>query len=169
MKAIIKIAYRIVIDAHAETSFEKNVWNASYQEFLLKSQAYNAEGKFKTFTEMKASDGRANSLHYKSGFAIGHFINDLKNKIPYLQDTLEKNISFTTHRFEMIESDITNKSAHTVAIIFISDDLLLLRNIGDYMILSAAENISNQAAETFLVQIQPNLSIINYAGIEPLK
>lgn len=79
---------------------------------LLKSQAYNPEGKIKTFSELKAADGRANSLHYKTGFAVGGFISLLKNQILFLQDAAGKTILFYTFRFEVLESDITNKSAH---------------------------------------------------------
>ena len=89
-KATIKLAYRQVIDASSKSSFEKNVFNASYSEFLIKSQAYNLERKYKTFSEMKAADGLANSLHYKSGFVIVHFVNGLNNKISGLCDTLKK-------------------------------------------------------------------------------
>ncbi len=53
----------------------------------MKSQAYDKEQKFKTFKEMVANDPKANSLHYKSGFAIGNLIEQLNKKIPELQDT----------------------------------------------------------------------------------
>ncbi len=58
--AIIKLAFRQVIDASAETEFEKRVLNTSYAEFLLKSQAYNMEGRFSTFSAMKKADGSSN-------------------------------------------------------------------------------------------------------------
>jgi hypothetical protein len=164
-KATIKINYRHIIDVHAETGFEKNVWHASYEEFLLKSQVYNPGNKFKTFTGMKANDGRANSLHYKTGFAVGHFINQLKNEIPYLYNNLGKNIHFAAHQFEMIESNIINKEEHKVAVIFITGNFILLDHINDYMILAKAENILKENTETFLLKIQPNLSIISYVEI----
>jgi hypothetical protein len=81
-QAKIKLVYRQVIDEASESGFEKAIFQASYQGFLLKSQTYNLEGKFKTFTKLKANDGRANSLHYKRGFSVVHFIAQLNNKIP---------------------------------------------------------------------------------------
>src|SRR5882757_860494 len=87
----IKITWRRVIDHSTEDIFEKKVLYYSYQEFLLKAQAYNPEGKFQTFSELKANDGRANSLHYKSGFGIIGFIDALNKQIPYLMDTLGHN------------------------------------------------------------------------------
>ena len=49
-RALIKLIYKQVIDASSTGDFERNVFNATYHEFKLKSQAYNMEGKFKTFT-----------------------------------------------------------------------------------------------------------------------
>ncbi len=160
----IKIAYRQIIDASSQTNFERNVFNASYNEFLLKSQAYNPEKKFKTFTELKANDGRANSLHYKSSFAVVSFINNLNNQIPNLQDTLGQNIRFETYKFEVIESSITDKTVHKVAIIYFTDTLTLFEIIGDYILLGVDKlnNVSDEPVETFLLKMHPNLSIVNY-------
>jgi hypothetical protein len=115
-KALIKLAWKQVIDVKSGGDFEHKVFNASYQEFLLKSQAYNMDRKFKTFTEMKINDGRANSLHYKLSFAVGHFIAGLNNKIPGLRDNSGNNPAFEVPRFELVESDITDKTSHKVAI-----------------------------------------------------
>ncbi len=137
-KALIKIAYKQIIDASSQTSFEKNVYNASYKEFLLKSQAYNP---------------------------------DLNNQIPNLQDTLGQNIRFETYKFEVIESDITNKSAHKVAIIYFTDTLTLFEIIGDYMLLGVGDNLNNvsdEPVETFLLKMQLNLSIVNYQLLKKL-
>ena len=95
-KALIKIAYRQIMDASSQNSFEKNVLQFSYEEFKMKSQAYNPEGKFKTFSELKAHDGRANSLHYKSGFGVIGFIDSLNKQVPNLADTLGQNILFNS-------------------------------------------------------------------------
>src|SRR3954465_13080394 len=90
-KGLIKLAYRQIIDADSKGNFEKSVLSLSYEEFLMKSQAYNKDQKFKTFKEIVANDGKANSLHYKSGFSIGSLIQQL-DKIPILQDTLGKSL-----------------------------------------------------------------------------
>jgi len=166
--ALIKIAYRQIIDATSTGSFEQQVLDASYNEFLMKCQAYNPEGKYKTFTQMKAADGRANSLHYKSGFAIGHFINSLNNKIPGLFDTLGKNLLFETQQFEVIESDITSKTEHKVAITYFTDTLTLFEIIGNYLLLANGNELTEQkkeAVETFLFQLQPHCSIISYQTV----
>ena len=160
-KAIVKLAYKQVIDASSTGNFEKSVLFASYQEFLLKSQAYNPGNRLKTFSEMKNNDGRANSLHYKLSFSVGYCIEMLKNTIPGITDNLGNNILFEVPRFELIASDITTIDAHKVAIIYTTGDLTLLNTFGEYMVLALPDS-----AETFTVKMQDKLSVINYKEVD---
>ena len=165
LKAFIKLAYRQVINASSQTGFERNVLHFSYEEFKMKSQAYNPEGKFKTFTELKAHDGRANSLHYKSGFAVAGFIESLNKLIPVLTDSLGQKISFSTYKFEVIESDITNKLLHNVAITYYTDSMALYEIIGDSLLLAPADKVidgENESAETFMVKMQDGIAVSGY-------
>jgi len=150
-KGLIKLAYRQVIDAGSKGNFEKSILSVSYNEFFMKSQAYNKEQKFKTFKEMVANDGKANSLHYKSGFAIGNLIEQLNNKIPELQDTLGKSVDFEMHEFEIIDSDITNPAAHKVAIVYFTDIFTLFGNMAEYLLLAKGNQSVNDSAETFVL------------------
>ena len=171
-KAIIQLTYRQVIDASADTTFEKNVLHFSYEEYKMKSQAYNRDGSIATFTALKAKDGRANSLHYKAGFAIGGLIGGLNNKIPFLRDALGQPVEFDNHTFEVIESDITNILLHKVAIHFITGWLTLFEIIGDSLLLSKKNDLENgfqKPVETFMLKLQPGLSIINYQEIPVFK
>ncbi|WP_158994353.1 hypothetical protein [Mucilaginibacter sp. L196] len=163
-KALIKLAYKQVIAIKDEGNFEKKVFNATYQEFLLKSQAYNPDRKLKTFTQLKASDGRANSLHYKLSFAIGGFLKSLNNKIPFLKDNAGNSLVFDVPVFELVESDIEDKEAHIVAINYITCVLTLLSVIGEYLILAIGDVNPEGGAETITVKMQPGLSIISYKG-----
>ncbi len=92
------------------------------------------------------------------------FINNLNNQIPNLQDTLGQNIRFETYKFEVIESSITDKTVHKVAIIYFTDTLTLFEIIGDYILLGVDKlnNVSDEPVETFLLKMHPNLSIVNY-------
>lgn len=171
-KALIKIVYRQVITSKNESAFEKQLLKVSYEEFLLKSQAYSRDGSIKTFTAMKAADGRANSLHYKTGFAVDGLINLLNKQIPGLQDSVGQSVLFDNYRFEVLESDITNANSHTVAIWYYTETLTLLDQFGNYLIvaygnktleLSTAypQNIEN----SFLLLLQTGMSISEYAAI----
>ncbi len=163
--ALIKLDVRQVIDISATSAFEKAILQASYQEFLLKSQAYNPEGKWKTFSALKAHDGRANSLHYKCSFAVVGIINTLQKQLPFLTDTLEQPIEFDTFRFELVESDISDKSVHKVAIHYITNVFSFFGSIDDCMILAKGDKFNHPVetpAETFLLQLRSNLSICSY-------
>lgn len=162
----IRLSYRHIIDQASPTAFEQHIHQASYEEFLLKSQAYNQEGKFKTFTELKANDGRANSLHYKSGFAVSGFIGLLNNVIPFFEDNAGKAFEFDDHRFEVIESDITNKQQHIVALHFTTPVFILKQAFGNFLVLA---NINTENCETCTVQLQPNISVVYFEEkIEPV-
>jgi hypothetical protein len=165
-KAKIKLVYRQVIDESSQSGFEKAIFHASYQEFLLKSQAYNPEAKFKTFSKMKANDGRANSLHYKLGFAVTHFIVQLNNRIPLLKDNLGNKMSFEIARFELIESHIDDISLHKIAINYEVAILNLVELFGEYMLLSRNEAAEGEPVETFVLRMQPDLSITSYQQVE---
>ncbi|SDF00269.1 hypothetical protein SAMN05216464_111245 [Mucilaginibacter pineti] len=164
--ALIKLAYKQIIDASAQGEFEKRVFHASYQEFLLKMQTYNPDRKFKTFTELKAHDGRANSLHYKLSFAVGHFFEMLNGRIPELKDNLGNQLKFEIPQFELMESDIDDRSAHKLAIIYTTGTLNLLNQLAEFMILADGDATDKAAQDTFIVKMQSNLSIISYQADE---
>jgi hypothetical protein len=162
-KGLVKLAYRQVISADSKGSFERNVLNTSYEEFFMKSQAYNQEQKFKTFKEMVANDAKANSLHYKSGFAIVTFMQQLNNKIPGLHDVLDKSLSFEGYMFEIIDSDITNVAAHKVAITYTTGTFTYFGTIGDYLLLAEGDKLNEaEPIETLTLKMQNGLSIISY-------
>lgn len=155
--AFIKLVYKQVIDTSSTGNFERNVFQATYDEFKLKSQTYNQEGRFTTFTELKANDGRANSLHYKISFAAEYFIEGLKNQMPGLVDNIGNPVSFDVATFELIESDLTNRDAHQLAVNYSTGILTLYDIAGEYLILAKGD-----ASDTFTIKLQPNLSVAEF-------
>jgi len=165
-KALIKLAWKQVIDSSSVGSWEQRIFHDSYNEFLLKSQAYDPEKKFSRFSEILANDGRANSLHYKLSFAVLHHIDKLNKKIPGLMDEAGRaNILFEIPEFKLLESNINDRSAHKIAIIYTTGFFSLLENFGEYLLLTAAgmrQQENNEPVESFVIKMQPGLSIINY-------
>src|SRR5436190_10575420 len=96
-KTEIKIAYRQIIDSQSSGSFEKNIFNDSFQEFCMQAQVYDRRKKFKTFHELIQYEPRANSLHYKVGFAIGLYVKELNHIIPGLEDSIGQPITFSRY------------------------------------------------------------------------
>ena len=160
--ALIQLAYKRVIDASATGNFEQKVFKATYEEFLIKSKAYNPGNKIKTFSALKAHDGGANSLHYKISLATGHYIDTLTHKIPSLTDNIDNPVLFDVARFELLESDIFDMSKHKIAIEFITQPLTLCSTMGEYMLLAYGPINTIEPAQTFVLKMQPDLSILNY-------
>jgi hypothetical protein len=167
--ALITISFTQLIDASMQGWFEKGVINSSYDEFLLKSQVYNRERKFRTFQEMKANDGKANSLHYKCSFPVIPYVELLKHEIPGLKDNTQLPIKFKTYQFQIVDSDITTKLAHKVSITYYTDVLSLLDNFGEYLLLAygdrfieAPEIAGKPLEDAFLLRIVPQLSFSSY-------
>lgn len=168
-KALIKVSYKQNFDTGATTDFEKNILHYSYQEYKMKQQAYNPDGTITTFTTLKAKDGRANSLHYKTGFAVIGIIEKLNKTITIIQDGEQQAIKFDVHRFEIIESDINTPEKHKVAIHYISDDLTLYETFGNYLLVAYGDTTTvevDKPTETFLLKVQPGMNIVAYKELQ---
>ncbi|MET0392418.1 MAG: hypothetical protein ABW019_04720 [Chitinophagaceae bacterium] len=166
----IRLAWYQVIDASATGSFEQLIFHDSYAEFQLKVQAYTRGHALTRFSSILAYDGRASSLHYKTGFGVQHHIEALNKQIPGLQDTAGRmNIPFETSEFNVLESDTADKQLHRVAITYITDSFTLLNNFAEYLVLAAGPEDEQM---TFTIKMQPGLSIVHYEEVmvpQPLR
>lgn len=158
-RTMIKLAIRQVIHASSTGTFAKNVFHDTYAEFLLQSQAYNPDEVFSTFAEMVEHQPKANSLHYKTGFAVGLYIQSLANLVPGAWDTLGNiQLSFERHQFKIIHSSIHDRQQHKVAILYYTAPLRLHRVIGDYLLLGF-----NDTTDTFTLKLNDDISVCNYS------
>jgi len=85
--------------------------------------------------------------------------------MPFIRDNLGNKLSFETPRFELIESHIEDISLHKVAVYYETEPFTLVEFMGEYLLLSNSGKAENELAETFVVRMQPNLSILYYQGI----
>lgn len=172
--AFIKLSYKQIIDKDSDTALAQDVFNDSYNEFLMQVQAYNADNRYKTLAEVIAANAKANSLHYKVGFSIGLYIRALNNQVPGLQDTLgHVNLPFESSSFQLLNSHIGDPSKHKVAITFTTGPLTLIGNYGQYMLLAHGELSKDELAEgveTFMLKVQDGLSVVHYkeTAMEPV-
>lgn len=156
--SMIKLAIRQVIDAHTSGAFARQVFRDSYAEFLLQSQVYNPDEVFSTFAEIVAHQPKANSLHYKTGFAVGLYIRSLNNLVPDTWDLSgNTQLAFEKHQFKIIASSIRDPQQHKVAILYYTADLLLHRVIGEYLLLG-----TNNSTDTFMLKLSDQVTICNY-------
>jgi hypothetical protein len=168
--ALIKLAYQQVIDASSTGEFEKRVFEDTYEEFLIQAQAYNRENMFTSFDQLTANNPKANSLHYKVGFAIGLYVKELNNRIPGLYDSLNRvHIPFAGYQFEILASDITDKQVHKVSLLYTTDTLTLFGMAGNHMLLATGDQLNNASPEgvdTFFIPVQERMAIVSYRMTE---
>lgn len=164
--AIIRLCYRQLIDHRASSAFEQDVFNDSYAEWQLQAQRYNQDKQFSRLEEIIAHDPKASSLHYKVGFAVGLYIQQLNRQIPGLRDTTGKiPIPFSQHLFELVDSDLRDRRRHVVAISYTSEPLLFFGSVGNNLILSNDNRpafVREGRASTFLLHLYEGLIISEY-------
>jgi hypothetical protein len=167
--ALIKLSYRQIIDSTSPGSFEQNVLTASFNEFLIRSKAYDAEMKYKSYSEMLAGDESAQTLQYKCGAHIVPHIELLNGNIPQIRDMDGRYIKFQTHKYRLIESGTRDRASHKISITYVTDYLTMLDSNDEYMILVYGNKKKELAVAcgepitgAFTVQIVPGLSICSF-------
>jgi hypothetical protein len=160
-KALVRLAYRQIIDANATTPFEQQVFHATWSEFCIQQQSFSKGQELYTWEAIKNTFPKSNpALPFKVSFSIAGIIAALGKQIPGLQDTLGvQTIPFLQHRFELISSDVKEASQHQVSITYITPELTLFEVIGDQLLLAL------QPPQTFQLKMQPRLSIISYEPV----
>ncbi|GEP97969.1 hypothetical protein [Chitinophaga cymbidii] len=155
-KAIVKIAFRQIIDANASGTFERDVWRDSYQEYLVQVQSFDRERQYPTWDALRTAIPKANvNVQYKTAFAIGLYVQGLQNKIPGAITASGQSISFENYQFEILASDVRNPNIHAVSITYTTPPLELLDAFGAWLLL-------RRETEVFMAEIQPGLSIVHY-------
>lgn len=160
MNKVIRFCYRKIIDASSEKAWERLVHEDSFAEFKMQAQRFNEENKYNTFNEILQHNTAAEQLHFLSSAAIIPYLKYLDEKIPDVLNVLGKHfVPFKDFRFEIINSDMRDKSKHTVAINFYSEPVTWIDTVGDKMIISI--NNETEAGEwlTEILSLQPFLSI----------
>jgi hypothetical protein len=152
------------MDATAKGAWEKYVFDDTYTEFLMQSQLYNQDKKYQSFAELVSHVPGAEKLHFLVSAAITGYLRQLNGLIPDIVNNNDKHfLSFTNYRFEIINSDINNKSAHKIAVSFYSPQLVWHETINDFLLVSDTGNQNNAAGDgmilTEMVRLQPFLSI----------
>lgn len=163
-KRIITLCYRKIIDINSVSLWDNLVFNATYNEFLMQAQYYNQQQQYQTFAQLIHHVPDASNLHYLVSSACIGYLQQLDEKIPDIYNILGRQfLSFTSFKFELINSDINNKAAHQIAINFYTKSLDWHETIGNYLLLSNPNNEEEATAEgaqsTDLLQLVPFLSI----------
>ena|SRR5581483_11798053 len=159
-KAIIRLCYRKIIDIQASKPWDKYVFEDTYTEFLLQSQLYNQEKKYTAFSDLLHHVPAAEKLHFLVSAAAIGYLQQLHGKVPDLVNNLGRLfLPFKNFRFEIINSDIKDKSKHQVAINFFTDELVWHDTIGNQLLLSVPGHTEEGDILTELFTIPPFVSI----------
>lgn len=159
-KGIIRLAYRKIIDAEAQNVWEKYVFDATYQEFLIQAQNYNQEKKYSTFAEMLHHVPNADKLHFLVSASAINYLKQLNGKVPDILNNLGKLfLPFTKYKFEIIDSDISDRSKHRVVIEFISEPLTWIDTIDNLLLVNINDTKGEDGQLTDMVTLRPYLSI----------
>jgi hypothetical protein len=163
-KTQIKVAFRHVIDRHSNTPFEKDVFRDSYDEYRIQVQSFDPEGKYPTWTELRKEFPKVNlNVNYKTGFAIGLYVRQLENKMPAAFDNLGSPLALESHRFEILESSIVDRSHHKVAITFETTVCHLKAILGEYLLIALP---NAEDGDTITVRMQPGMSVVRFTTPE---
>lgn len=170
-KALIKLAWRQVIDINSNTPFEQDIFNTTFAEFIFQQQSFSKGEELYTWSAIRSKFPKAHpALPFKVSFSIAGLLQSLDKKIPDLEDTLSlRPIHFFNHYFQLIESDIRDHSVHKVAVIYFTDTLTYFGNIGDALLLTdgdAAHTPEHQPISTFQLRADPRLSIFSYVELQ---
>lgn len=158
---IITLCYRKIIDARSQKEWEKLVFEDTWREFKMQAQLFNQEKKYSTFSQLVLNVPAAEKLHFLVSAAAVNYIRQLGNKIPDVVNNIGKIfLGFSNFYFEIVNSDIQNKTVHSVAVNFYSDELIWHETIGEYLLLSPVDVAT--ADQTHLYKLQPFVNIHSY-------
>jgi hypothetical protein len=156
--AIIKLAYKQLIDAHSATPFEQKVFHATYSEFLVQQQSFSKGKELHSWEAIRSTFPKSDpALPFKVSFSIAGVIGSLDHRIPGLEDALgDCSIPFSRYRFSLIAADAKDPSLHKISLTWFTEELTLLAIIGNQLLLSQTPPHTTQ------LKMQPGLSVVHY-------
>lgn len=164
----ITLCYRKIIDASSSQPWDKLVFEDTYTELRMQAQLYNPERRFRSYAELLHHVPGASQLSFLvSGVARG-YLPQLGGLVPDVTNNLGRHfLKFSRFQFEIINSDLLDKSRHQVAITFFSERLTWHTTIDSLLLVSEVEAVpENGERLTHLVALRPYLSV--YSLQQPL-
>lgn len=156
---VMTLCYRKIIDAASARPWDKLVFEDTYAELQLQAQLYNPERRFRTYAELLQHAPGAGQLPFLVSGVARAYLPQLQGLVPDIVDNLGRHfLKFSRFQFEIINSDLLDRSRHQVAINFYSDPLIWHATIDNLLLVSEAAATGEERL-THLVHLQPFLSI----------
>ena len=159
----VRLAYRTVIDYKSNSNWDKYIFEDTYKEYIIQSQLFNVkESTVTTFRELLNINEKATQLHFLTGLAAQHYVNQLKGNFYSVTDVLGKHFfKFTNYELDIINTDIHDITKHKIGITFYSPLYILLNNENNQYLVTA-EVDKKTGFQTLSFQMQPQLTICYY-------
>ena len=151
------------INSKAITAWEQHIFEETYNEFLIQSAVFQpVHAKVDSFKELLKHNSNAQQLHYLLATRIVPSINLLNHNIYGVIDNLNQNyLQFQDFNVNIIQSDLSNKAKHYIAVNYLSKPYDLVSIFNNYFLVAEETNDKkqNNIVETLMFPFQPNLSI----------
>jgi len=133
-------------------------------EFKIQAQNFSAGTSITSYAELLRQVPNAQQLPDRVVPAVTGYIQQLGGIIPDILNTLGRRfLRFNNFQFEIINSDISDRDKHVIAINFFSDPLLWIDTVDNCLLVSAYQEKTDTAEGvemlTDLFQLQPYLNI----------
>ncbi|WPV68041.1 hypothetical protein [Chitinophaga sp. LS1] len=156
----IRLIYRKLIDASNTKPWDQMLFEGSWYEYLLQAQTFNPEKKYNTFAELIDNVPNADRIHFLVTPAIIGYLKQLNGRVPDITNNIGKTfLPFKIFKFEIVNSDITDKKKHQVAVNFISEPLTWHDTISNQLLVTINNEPDNGETLTEMFSMQPFLSI----------
>jgi hypothetical protein len=161
MKTTIKLTKKIILDENSSLTNAPEIRNRCI-EFINRELGDNTSTY--SIEDLRENGSKLiQTIENKLKTEVGYFITQIKY-IPELNDTM-KLVKFPQngYSYNIINPDISKRDEYKVQIFFNSNELNLLRVIGDKLLLSKTIGDSDK---TFLLKLDDSISISSYENDE---
>ncbi|GAA3959956.1 hypothetical protein [Mucilaginibacter dorajii] len=159
---VITLCYRKIIDINAAKQWDKLVFEASYMEFKMQAQNYSGGTAFTSYADLLRHVPNAQAIAGMVMPAITGYVQQFANIVPDILNNVGKRfLKFNRFQFEIINSDILDKTKHQVAVNFYTDSLLWHDTVDNFLLVSDHKPaaIIDEEMLSNLFQLQPYVNI----------
>ncbi|RAV46973.1 hypothetical protein DIU36_30235 [Mucilaginibacter rubeus] len=164
-KRVIILCYRKIIDIRSVKQWDKLVFESTYLEFKMQAQNFSQGTAYTSYAELLRNVPNAQRLTGMVIPSVTGYIQQLGGIMPDILNNVGRRfLTFSKFQLEIINSDISDKDKHQVAVNFYSEPLFWHDTIDNYLLISAQQaenqlNVENNCISTNLMQLQPYINI----------
>ncbi|WP_258099588.1 hypothetical protein [Marinoscillum pacificum] len=167
MKGQVKLCYRKLVTSESKSAWEKGVFEDSFREFLIQSQQFDTDGSLRTFAQFEQSSIDMVKFNYLVSTSIVGYLRGLNGMMPDHYNVLDQAcVPFKNYQFEIVKSDLDDKSAHVITINFYSDWLTWIDNINGQLLFTDGDKqlsiLRGEEIFTHMVSLGENFQICQF-------